>query len=498
MSTTNDQAKAKLTLHTVQKIKDDVPPEGVNATLKLARHAATLKYDALPREIVTLMKQSILDTVGVSIAASSLAAEAKLVSDYVKRFGGREESTLLGFGGKAPAPWAVFVNGSLGHMLDYDDIGEGGHVSVVTVAPAFALAEKLGAIDGKLMIAALAAATDIHTRLSQSFVADWSQQAEGWLATQLLGYISGAAAAGRILGLNEKQMENALGIGFNQLAGSRQMGVGEATDMRGMQAGFAGQGATLAAELAQLGLTGPKQLVEGRHGIYRNYVRTPDPNWDALVGDLGKRFPLLQTHGFKVWPCCGDIRPCNTAVMQLTREHNLRPEDVDSLTVVGGSGGTKLLSEPIEEKRRPKTAIDAKYSVPFTTAVMMAKGNVTLRDYTDEGLRDPQTMAMVDRVSYRATGEIMKKPSEKFVWSGVGLVAVEIKTKDGRLLKCQPDTVPGDARSPVSQEALEEKFRDCVSFSARPIPSRNVERAIELVRNLENVTDCGEVFRLLA
>jgi len=204
----------------------------------------------------------VLDTLGVAIAASSLTPESKIVADYVRDLGGKPESTILGFGGKAPAPWAVFVNGTLGHILDYDTIGEGGHVAVATVPVAFALAERSGGTSGRHLIAAIAAGTDVHTRLSQSIdIPDWSQ-AEGWLATQLLGYVSGAATAGRLLELNEKQMENALGIGFNQLSGSRQMGVGAATDMRAMQAGFSGQSATLAAQLAQRGLTGPKEPVQ--------------------------------------------------------------------------------------------------------------------------------------------------------------------------------------------------------------------------------------------
>ncbi|HEY0339129.1 MAG TPA: MmgE/PrpD family protein, partial [Burkholderiales bacterium] len=107
-------------------------------TAQLARHVATLRYEQLPRELVELLKQCILDTLGVAIAASTLAPEAKIVADYVHDLAGKEVATIWGFGDKAPAPWAVFVNGSLGHMVDYDDVGAGGHVSIVTVPVAFA------------------------------------------------------------------------------------------------------------------------------------------------------------------------------------------------------------------------------------------------------------------------------------------------------------------------------------------------------------------------
>src|SRR3954469_8694290 len=129
-------------------------------TAQLARHVATFAYEQLPRELVELIKQCILDTLGVAIAASTLAPEARIVADYVRELGGKEVATLWGFGDKAPAPWAVFVNGSLGHMVDYDDVGAGGHVSIVTVPVAFAAAEPFRGINGRVFITAVAAGND--------------------------------------------------------------------------------------------------------------------------------------------------------------------------------------------------------------------------------------------------------------------------------------------------------------------------------------------------
>ena len=247
---------------------------GAGATRKLARHAATLRYEQLPPALVEITKQCIVDTLAVSIGASTLAPEARLVNEYVTRLGGTQESTILGFGGKAPAPWTVFVNGSLGHMLDYDDLGAS-HVSIATVPVAFAVAEKVGGVSGRDLIAAIACGTDLQTRLYHGIrIPSWTVS-EGWFATQLFGFMAGAATAGRLLGLDEDRMENALGIGFNQTSGSRQMAVGTSTHMRSMQAGFSGQGGVLAAELAQMGITGPKEIVEGRYGYSRITSATP-------------------------------------------------------------------------------------------------------------------------------------------------------------------------------------------------------------------------------
>lgn len=462
-------------------------------TRQLAAHVADLRYESLPRELVHLVKQCVLDTLGVSIAASTLAPEAKTVADYVEELGGRPIASIWGFGRKAPAPWAAFVNGSLGHMVDYDDVGAGGHVSIVTIPVAFALAEQLGGVSGKALIAAIAAGMDVHTRLNAAIrIPDWTI-AEGWFPTQLFGFVSGAATAAKLYGLDADGIENAFGIAFTQMSGSRQMAVGASTHLRSMQAGFSGQGAVLAADLARRGIVGSKEILEGRYGLYRTYVRG-EPDWDGVVGGLGRDFPVLRLHGFKVWPACGYTRGTNEAIRRLREEHHLRPEQVESITVIGGTGATQLLSEPLEQKRRPKLAIDGKFSIPFTSAVMMAKGNVTLRDYTEEGLRDPAVLAMADKVTYRPDPEAKLQVGG---YSSLSRPTVEIRTRDGKTYSCRPDGVPGDPDHPVSDAMLEAKFRDCVSFSAVNIPGSNVDRALESIHHLEEMTDVGGLIRLL-
>jgi 2-methylcitrate dehydratase PrpD len=460
------------------------------ATARIAQHAATLRYEDLPAGLVQLLKQCVLDTLGVAIAATTLSPEAKIVADYVEDLGGKPVATVWGYSRKAPAPWAVFVNGSLGHMVDYDDVGAGGHVSIVTIPVAFAVAEALDRkVSGREFLAAIAAGTDIHTRINAGIrIPDWTI-AEGWFPTQMFGFLSGAATAAKLQGASADTIEHAFGIGFTQMSGSRQMAVGTATHLRSMQAGFSGQGAVLAADLARRGIVGSKDVLEGRYGVFKTYVRT-EPDWDAILGGLGREFPLLKLHGFKVWPACGYTRPTNAAIRELRQRHALRPDDVEAITISGGTGATQLLSEPLELKRRPKLSIDGKYSIPFTSAVMMLKGNVTLRDYTEEGLGDPAVLAMADKVSYRLD------PKAELPIGGHSALSrpkVEIRMKNGQTYAHTADGVPGDPDHPVSDELLETKFRDCVSFSARPVSSGRIEEAIGLIRDLEKLSDVTRI-----
>jgi 2-methylcitrate dehydratase PrpD len=271
------------------------------------------------------------------------------------------------------------------------------------------------------------------------------------------------------------------------------MAVGASTHLRSMQAGFSGQGALLAADLARRGIVGSKEVLEGRYGIYKTYARC-DPDWDAVLGGLGRDFPVLKLHGFKVWPACGYTRATNEAIRRLREEHEIHPEQVASITVIGGTGATQLLSEPIEQKRRPKLAIDGKFSIPFTSAVMMVKGNVTLRDYTEEGLRDPVVLAMADKVAYRIDPHAKLQVGG---YSSLSRPTVEICTTDGRKYSCTPDGMPGDPDHPVSDAMLVAKFRDCVTFSSTKIPLENLERAIDMIGDLEKVSDAADIVRLL-
>ena len=130
-----------------------------------------------------------------------------------------------------------------------------------------------------------------------------------------------------------------------------------------------------------------------------------------------------------------------------------------------------------------------KASTTVINMARMAKGNVTLRDYTEEGLNDPAVLAMADRVSYRPVAANEERTQ---------FPEVEIKTRDGRVLRHKADSVPGDAKNPVDWDMLETKFRDCISFSAKPVSKANADRVIAMVRDLENQKDATELLKLLS
>ena len=75
---------------------------------------------------------------------------------------------------------------------------------------------------------------------------------------------------------------------------------------------------------------------------------------------------------------------------------------------------------------------------------------------------------------------------------------VEIRTKEGKSYSKRVDYPYGHPRNPMSLEDLIDKFKDCVSYSAKPVDEANVNRAIDLLLNLEKVDDVRQIIQLLS
>ena len=106
----------------------------MNATLALSNNIVTIDYNDLPQEVVNHTKMSILDTIGVMLAATTLGEGCKELIELATEYGGKPESTILGFGNKIPALMAAFANGALCHPLDYDDAHDLAHVHPIRLA----------------------------------------------------------------------------------------------------------------------------------------------------------------------------------------------------------------------------------------------------------------------------------------------------------------------------------------------------------------------------
>lgn len=270
--------------------------EHEDATFAFARLITTHKYEDIPSDAIEATKMDILDTLATTLAGSSYGGTRELV-ELITDWGGKAESSIFIHGGRVPAPAAALVNGHMAHARDYDDIYHTAriHVGAVNVPTAFAMAEKMGVVDGRELMAAICMGVEIELRIGQAALL-WTQ----FHPTATFGYFGSCATAGRLMGLDEEQMINAFGIAYAQAAGNKQcMHDGSLT--KKLQPGLAARGGILAVHLAQKGYTGTRNNLEGKAGFFNLYhggKYDPEP----LTKDLGLHFDIGRL-GYKPYPC---------------------------------------------------------------------------------------------------------------------------------------------------------------------------------------------------
>ena len=275
----------------------------MDAIFDFVKNFTGTRYEDIPAPAVAAAKKEVLDSLATALGGSSQAGVGELV-DMVKEWGGNEQSTIIAYGMKCPAPNAAQVNATMMHALDYDDghpVAQV-HIGCVAVPTCFAVAERMGGISGREFIGTLALGADFLARLGMSSRPGSSPVKYGWHPTALYGYLGAAAMAGRIMGLDQERMVNAMGIAYHQCAGNSQC-VNDGALTKRMGPGLAAKGGITAVLMAERGITGAKNILEGEYGMFRQY-HGGDYDARILTADLGRRFEGVNI-GDKPYPCCG-------------------------------------------------------------------------------------------------------------------------------------------------------------------------------------------------
>ena len=444
------------------------------ATL-FGEHIVKATYQDLPAEAVRAARYSTLDTLGVILGSSGLMDVMPGIVELTREWGGKPESTLFGFGGKLPAVSAAFVNGSMGHGLDYDDHLPEGHHPSVTVLPALlATAERRGGVTGEEFITALAVGQDLFARLRKNVA--WKQD---WFMTPVVGALASAAACAKLLRLDAAGVKDAIGIACTQSATTMQAAYGTGGDLRGMYGGFGAKAGVLSALLAEKGVRATSEPLEGSASFLPVYFGEWDR--DAMLADLGHDFQGASIL-YKLWPSCGVTHAYIDTALRLMGGPG-RTEEIAEIRVFGGDFARKL-SQPAEFRRRPPTSNDAKFSIPFTVALGLIHGTVGVGDFSAERRADAAIYEVASKVSF--------VDDPKYNWGKeLPTGAVRIVLRDGSELfaEARHDDTPGAAHNPLGWAQLVTKFEDCAAHATHPFAAADVERMVSAIDQLETLTD---------
>ena len=458
----------------------------------LADYIIGLKYEELPLGVVNATKAQILNILSVAIGGSGASGMGELVG-LLKDWGGKPESTVIAFGGKLPAPHAAQANAAMAHAWDFDDTYNKImlHSAVVTVPPALAVAETRSAVSGKEFIATVAAAVDFGCRMCLVLTAPPGEKEQlawhYWHFTALFGYFMSAAAAGRVLGLNQEKLLNALGLAYHQAAGNLQS-IREGTQAKRLGPGFACRAGVASAMMAQRGNTGPKSFIEGEVGFYGLYhPQSPYCDLTKLTNNLGRQFEN-EDISLKPYPCGVVNHTAIDAALAITRKHDVTPDTVAEITIFTGEG-SYFLCTPLDVKRHPKNAVGTQFSIPWSVATAVAKKRASVRDYTDEAAKDP--------LVHQLTDKIIVELDPTLTGGSIEPTRIRIKTTDGKEFVHQVDIPLGSPKNPFSPADAKRKLMDCNSVNVNPMPEEKLDRLIDTVGRLEEVEDINQLIPLL-
>lgn len=452
-----------------------------DAIVALVDYCLATQYDSLPRAVIDITKQQLLDTVGVALAGYH-ADGVRQLRDFTVSMGGKPESRVWGARVAVPAHDAARVNAAMAHALDYDDTHEKSYVhpSVITIPAVLAIAEKTPGISGKDIIVATALGTDLSCRLALAAQPGVDPFKVGWHNTTIYGFISSALATGKLLGLTREQMIHAAGIAYHQASGNAQAHVDGALTKR-MGPGFACSAGVLAAQMAQAGVTGARDVLEGVIGLYPQYHRG-HYNRAALLDGLGADYAATEL-SFKPYPSCRGSHTAVEAALALRREHAFSPSEIRTITIYNGPGEFKLLGDPVEAKRAPQTNVQAQFSNPWVVATTLLNDRISLEDFEPEALKHSEVLALTHKT------HTALDPSLVTQGGGVGPTRVDVELANGQRLSQTVYAAKGEPNQPLTSAEFEQKFRDCAQ-SAGLKPSQ-IAALMSTIQNLESLSDAS-------
>jgi 2-methylcitrate dehydratase PrpD len=465
-----------------------VAAEPGSLTAYVADFVASTKYSDIPKDVVHLGKKSILDGLGLALAGS-VAKSGELVRRHLQGLGcAGGVASIIGTPMRVPARFAAFANGTAIHADDYDDTqlavakdrvyGLLTHPTAPALPAVLAVAEQ-GGRSGKDLLTAYHVGVEVECKIAESINPRHYQH--GFHSTATCGTFGAAAGLANLCGLPAEVACVSLGIAGSLSAGLRE---NFGTMMKPFHAGRAAESGVIAAEFAALGFTATPHILEAPRGFFRAAGGGYDEG--AIREKLGNPWTFANPGvSIKPHPSGSLTHPGMILMLSLIKQHDIRPDQVERVKV-----GTNQNMPNALIHHRPRTALQAKFSMEFCMAILLLERKAGLPEFTDEVVNRPDVQAMIQKVDFGVHPEAEAAGYDKMT------TIIEIALKDGRTLSGRADFGKGSPANPMSYDEVAEKFRECAAFSLWP--ADKAKRVIELVKGLEDLPDVRELTALLS
>src|SRR5216683_4989323 len=463
-------------------------PKAPGITDYIGRFVTTTRYEDIPGEVIELGKKSILDGLGLALAGSK-AQTGALCRQYLENLGVCDgKSTIIGSARKTSPRFAAFVNAVSIHADDFDDTqlavakdrvyGLLVHPTVPVLPAALALAER-GGVSGKELMLAYHLGVEVECKIVEAISPRHYQ--DGFHSTGTCGPFGSAAASAKLLRFDLSKTLNAFGLAASQSGGLRE---NFGTMTKPFQAGHAAESGLLSAGLVSLGWTAAEQILEAERGFFHAFGGSFDPG--AIMDRLGKPWTFTSPGiSLKPYPSGSLSHPAMTELGRLIEVHQLQAAQVEKLDVGANHQMTTTLLH-----HRPKTGLEAKFSMEFCMAILLLRGKAGLGEFSDKVVQRADVQEMVGRINVYVDPEAESAGYDKMT------SLLRIHLKDGRVITGRADFAKGSPANPMSFDEAAAKFRECAEFATWP--GHKTESLITQVKTLDSARDLSALSPLLS
>jgi 2-methylcitrate dehydratase PrpD len=393
----------------------------MDVTERLAHLIAETTYADLPDEAVAQGKRALLDTIGVTLAGYR-EESSQIITAWVDDIGARPVARVLGSSIATSPALAALANGTMGHALDFDDdtFHMRGHPSVPITPVVLALGEATGA-SGADVLTAFIVGVEVEAKVGKAMTS--AHIRHGWHPTGIIGTLGAAAAAAKLLGLNEIQTQTALGSAASKAAGLRK---NFGTMTKPLHAGEAARSGLEAAQWAQRGFTADRHVLDHRFNYFEVFAGDNEFDAAAVVQDFGAPYEVVAPGiGVKPYPACRQMHRSIDAMLELVQTHQFQADEVEAIVCETSERALSFLVH-----HRPQTGLEGKFSM-------------------DQDL--------LQRVRYEHPDAGQPE------WDLTLPDIVRVDLRNGQHLHQRVDNPKGDPQLPLTWDELVAKFHDCAT-----------------------------------
>ncbi len=445
----------------------------MKATERVADYVVNTGFDDFDVEVINKAKALIVSTLGMAVAGSRIHA-GEVLARYAKESGGVEQASVIGAGFRTTSEMASLVNATAAHSTELEDDSWPESMYTCHIIPAvFALGEELGS-SGREILEAFILGYEIQARPGM-ILTDGGATERGILTAPSLGAIGIAGAASKLLKLSKEETRMALSLAVSQASGStRQMGTGAHL----YEAGIAGRNGISAAKLAKLGLTGEPNVFEGKKGYFDTLAGMPD-----LEFPLGRGSDLrVMAVGFKKYTACYLMQRIVDGVIEIMTANKLSANDVEKVVVEVNPTFPEIIKFPA-----PANGEESRFSMHHCVAAAISGEEISVRTFTDEGVKNPKLQKLWDRT------EVVVHPEWKRAILGESN-PLTIRTRSGAEFKKLCVISHGDPEDPLTDDEVRHKYLSCTRDI---IDDARANEAADMLFSLDRQPNAKKILELL-